>query len=167
MTCITSISIPTLRTPCKMEPPATPPLRSSTSQPGLFTSNERITIIRGGDVKSLKGTGIFFVMYSHSTCEHKIHCRNAFYCLYWHSAYIYSVIVLGFQALNPDLRRWDVEDAIFLNIIILRQTNNFCCVYNEISIFHNYDNIIHEIKHVFPGKSESHFDRVGNHFKIT
>ena len=36
-----------------MEPPATPPWRSSTSEPGLFTSNDRMTIICGGDVKSL------------------------------------------------------------------------------------------------------------------
>ena len=33
----------TLSTPLSMLPPATPPCRSSTSQPGLFTSNERIT----------------------------------------------------------------------------------------------------------------------------
>ena len=38
---------------CRMEPPATPPWRSSTSEPGLLTSNDRITIICGGDVKSL------------------------------------------------------------------------------------------------------------------
>jgi len=40
---------------CRMEPPATPPWRSSTSDPGLFTSNDRMTIICGGDVKSLCG----------------------------------------------------------------------------------------------------------------
>ncbi len=39
---------------CKMDPPATPPLSSSTSDPGLFTSNDRMTIICGGDVKSLR-----------------------------------------------------------------------------------------------------------------
>lgn len=42
-----------------MLPPATPPFKSSTSQPGLFTSKERITINRGSDVKSLVGIGIF------------------------------------------------------------------------------------------------------------
>jgi len=30
--------------PCNILPPATPPLRSSTSQPGLFTSNDLITM---------------------------------------------------------------------------------------------------------------------------
>lgn len=33
----------TFSTPLRILPPATPPFRSSTSQPGLFTSNERIT----------------------------------------------------------------------------------------------------------------------------
>mmetsp|Transcript_7218 Transcript_7218/g.21664 ORF Transcript_7218/g.21664 Transcript_7218/m.21664 type:complete len:201 (+) Transcript_7218:228-830(+) len=61
---LTSISWPTLSTPCRMLPPATPPFRSSTPAPGLFTSNDRITIIWGGEVKSLTGTGIFFTMYS-------------------------------------------------------------------------------------------------------
>lgn len=37
-----------------MEPPATPPCSSSTSEPGLLTSKERMTIICGGDVKSLR-----------------------------------------------------------------------------------------------------------------
>ena len=37
------IPVLTLSTPCKILPPATPPFRSSTSQPGLFTSNDRIT----------------------------------------------------------------------------------------------------------------------------
>ena len=36
----TSTSCPILSTPCRMLPPATPPLSSSTSLPGLFTSNE-------------------------------------------------------------------------------------------------------------------------------
>ncbi|CAD6220163.1 GSCOCG00011546001-RA-CDS [Cotesia congregata] len=81
----TSISIPTLnkysksyfffniiflftfKTPFKILPPATPPLRSSTSQPGLLTSNDRITIKRGSEVKSRRGTGIFLTMYSQST----------------------------------------------------------------------------------------------------
>ena len=34
----------TLRTPFRMLPPATPPFRSSTSEPGLLTSKERITV---------------------------------------------------------------------------------------------------------------------------
>lgn len=59
--------IHTFSTPLRMLPPATPPFKSSTSQPGLFTSKDRITINRGSDVKSLIGTGIFLVMYSHST----------------------------------------------------------------------------------------------------
>ena len=33
----------TLSTPFRILPPATPPFKSSTSQPGLFTSNDRIT----------------------------------------------------------------------------------------------------------------------------
>lgn len=33
----------TLSTPFSILPPATPPFRSSTSQPGLFTSKERMT----------------------------------------------------------------------------------------------------------------------------
>lgn len=57
----------TFNTPLSMLPPATPPFKSSTSQPGLFTSKDRITINRGSDVKSLIGTGIFLVMYSHRT----------------------------------------------------------------------------------------------------
>ena len=36
-------SFPTFKTPRKILPPATPPFKSCTSQPGLFTSNERIT----------------------------------------------------------------------------------------------------------------------------
>ncbi|CAG5079452.1 Protein of unknown function [Cotesia congregata] len=54
----------TFKTPFKILPPATPPLRSSTSQPGLLTSNDRITIKRGSEVKSRRGTGIFLTMYS-------------------------------------------------------------------------------------------------------
>jgi hypothetical protein len=50
-----------------MLPPATPPLISSTSEPGLLTSKERITIILGGEVKFLSGMGIFFTMYSQIT----------------------------------------------------------------------------------------------------
>jgi hypothetical protein len=47
-----STSWPSRRTPVRIEPPATPPLRSSTSAPGLLTSNERMTISRGSEVKS-------------------------------------------------------------------------------------------------------------------
>ena len=47
-----------------MEPPATPPLSSSISAPGLFTSKERITISRGVAEKSRIGTGTRFTMYS-------------------------------------------------------------------------------------------------------
>lgn len=36
----TSISCPILSTPCRIDPPATPPFKSSTSLPGLFTSND-------------------------------------------------------------------------------------------------------------------------------
>lgn len=48
-------------------PPATPPFISSTSNPGLLTSKDRITIIFGGDTKFLSGIGIFLTMYSHTT----------------------------------------------------------------------------------------------------
>ena len=47
-----------------MEPPATPPLSSSTSAPGLLTSNDRITIRRGSERKSRTGIGIRLTMYS-------------------------------------------------------------------------------------------------------
>jgi hypothetical protein len=50
-----------------MDPPATPPLSSSTSAPGLLTSKERMTMRRGEEVKSLTGTGIFVHIYSHIT----------------------------------------------------------------------------------------------------
>ena len=46
-------------------PPATPPFNSSTSHPGLLTSNERITIMFGGLTKSRLGIGIFLTIYSH------------------------------------------------------------------------------------------------------
>src|SRR5216684_5319233 len=59
-----STSIPRRNTPVRMDPPATPPLSSSTSAPGLFTSKERITISRGSEVKSRTGIGIRFTMYS-------------------------------------------------------------------------------------------------------
>mmetsp|Transcript_18228 Transcript_18228/g.38053 ORF Transcript_18228/g.38053 Transcript_18228/m.38053 type:complete len:255 (+) Transcript_18228:1851-2615(+) len=60
----TSILSPTRRTPWTMDPPATPPLRSSTSSPGLFTSKDRITIMRGDETKSRTGTGTFLIRYS-------------------------------------------------------------------------------------------------------
>mmetsp|Transcript_31272 Transcript_31272/g.81985 ORF Transcript_31272/g.81985 Transcript_31272/m.81985 type:complete len:248 (-) Transcript_31272:343-1086(-) len=63
----TSISCPFLSTPRRILPPATPPFSSSTSAPGLFTSNDRITISRGDDVKSRTGTGSLFAMYSQTT----------------------------------------------------------------------------------------------------
>jgi len=47
-----------------MEPPATPPFKSSTSEPGLLTSKLLMTIKRGSAVKSLRGIGIFLTMYS-------------------------------------------------------------------------------------------------------
>ena len=61
---------------CRMEPPATPPLRSSTSEPGLLTSKERMTIIWGGEVKSRTGTGIFFTMYSHTASTLYLSCAE-------------------------------------------------------------------------------------------
>lgn len=48
-------------------PPATPPLISSTSDPGLLTSKDLMTIIFGGEMKFLSGIGIFFTIYSHTT----------------------------------------------------------------------------------------------------
>mmetsp|Transcript_17722 Transcript_17722/g.45805 ORF Transcript_17722/g.45805 Transcript_17722/m.45805 type:complete len:208 (+) Transcript_17722:801-1424(+) len=71
-----SISSPTLRTPWRIEPPATPPLRSFTSSPGLFTSNDRITIMRGLSVKSRVGIGIFFAMYSATTSTLYFSCAE-------------------------------------------------------------------------------------------
>lgn len=64
---ITSISCPTLSTPRRMLPPATPPFKSWTSHPGLLTSNDLITISLGSAVKSRTGIGIFLVIYSQST----------------------------------------------------------------------------------------------------
>ena len=49
---------------------------SSTSAPGLFTSKDRMTIIFGGDVKSLTGTGIFFTMYSHTASMLYFNCAE-------------------------------------------------------------------------------------------
>ena len=45
-------------------PPATPPLSSAISAPGLLTSKERMTIKRGSDVKSRGGIGIRLTIYS-------------------------------------------------------------------------------------------------------
>lgn len=69
---LTSISCPTFKTPLKILPPATPPFKSLTSQPGLLTSKDRMTIKRGSDVKSRTGTGIFLVMYSQSTYKSQL-----------------------------------------------------------------------------------------------
>mmetsp|Transcript_49063 Transcript_49063/g.98716 ORF Transcript_49063/g.98716 Transcript_49063/m.98716 type:complete len:221 (-) Transcript_49063:12-674(-) len=63
----TSISSPRRSTPCRMDPPATPPLRRSTSSPGLFTSKDRITMSLGTEVKSRTGTGTLWQMYSTTT----------------------------------------------------------------------------------------------------
>merc|ERR1719440_1734653 len=62
-----SISSPMRSTPCRMDPPATPPFNEDTSSPGLFTSKERMIIKRGIAVKFLIGTGRYLVMYSHTT----------------------------------------------------------------------------------------------------
>jgi len=62
-----SISWPTFSTPLSILPPATPPFRSSTSQPGLLTSKDRIIISFGSHVKSLSGIGTFLTIYSQTT----------------------------------------------------------------------------------------------------
>ena len=49
---------------------------SSTSEPGLLTSKERMTIMLGGDVKLRTGTGIFLVMYSHTTSMLYLSCAE-------------------------------------------------------------------------------------------
>ena len=59
-----STSMPKRRVPVRMDPPATPPLSSSTSAPGLFTSKDRMTMSLGSAVKSRTGIGIRFTMYS-------------------------------------------------------------------------------------------------------
>lgn len=51
-------SSPTLSTPLRIDPPATPPFKESMSSPGLFTSNDRMIIILGVLVKSRSGMGI-------------------------------------------------------------------------------------------------------------
>lgn len=62
-----STGIPWVSTPLRSEPPAIPPLSSSTPAPGLFTSKERIMDSLGGMLKSCTGTGMFFTIYSHRT----------------------------------------------------------------------------------------------------
>lgn len=57
-------------------PPATPPLISSTSDPGLLTSKDRMTIIFGGEMKFLSGMGIFFTIYSHTTSILYFNCAE-------------------------------------------------------------------------------------------
>mmetsp|Transcript_44969 Transcript_44969/g.138766 ORF Transcript_44969/g.138766 Transcript_44969/m.138766 type:complete len:224 (-) Transcript_44969:750-1421(-) len=53
----TSISAPSFSTPSSTDPPATPPASFATSSPGLFTSNERTTIMRSGRSNRRRGTG--------------------------------------------------------------------------------------------------------------
>eukprot|EP00732_Lithocolla_globosa_P004646 Lithocolla_globosa_v1_NODE_4389_length_1447_cov_46.732759.p3 type:complete len:213 gc:universal NODE_4389_length_1447_cov_46.732759:512-1150(+) len=72
----TSISSPTLRTPIRILPPATPPFRLFTSEPGLFTSNDRITINLGTEEKSRTGMGIFLTMYSHTASMLYLSCAE-------------------------------------------------------------------------------------------
>jgi hypothetical protein len=48
-----SISSLSFKTPQSIEPPATPPFKSLISEPGLLTSNERITMSFGKAEKSL------------------------------------------------------------------------------------------------------------------
>jgi len=60
----TSISSPSLSTPERILPPATPPLSSAISAPGLLTSKDRMTMRRGSLVKSRGGIGIRLTMYS-------------------------------------------------------------------------------------------------------
>lgn len=71
-----SMKMLTFNTPLKILPPATPPLRSSTSHPGLLTSNDRMTINLGADVKSRCGMGIFLVIYSHRTSILYLSCAD-------------------------------------------------------------------------------------------
>mmetsp|Transcript_10290 Transcript_10290/g.21265 ORF Transcript_10290/g.21265 Transcript_10290/m.21265 type:complete len:262 (-) Transcript_10290:277-1062(-) len=62
-----SISSPSLSTPLRMDPPATPPLRLATSSPGLFTSKDRMMIIMGLARKSRGGMGTCVQRYSQTT----------------------------------------------------------------------------------------------------
>ena len=71
-----STYIPRRSTPVRIEPPATPPLSSSTSAPGLFTSKERITISHGSEVKSRTGIGIRFTMYSFTASMLYLSCAE-------------------------------------------------------------------------------------------
>ena len=59
-----SISSPSFRTPVRILPPATPPLSSAISAPGLLTSKDRITMSRGWVVKSRGGIGMRLTIYS-------------------------------------------------------------------------------------------------------
>mmetsp|Transcript_66229 Transcript_66229/g.185188 ORF Transcript_66229/g.185188 Transcript_66229/m.185188 type:complete len:263 (-) Transcript_66229:386-1174(-) len=70
-----SISSPTLSTPLRMEPPATPPNKLFTSSPGRFTSKERMMIINGFELKSRGGIGTCVQRYSHTTS--KLYLRTA------------------------------------------------------------------------------------------
>ena len=56
----------TLSTPLNILPPATPPFKSSTSQPGLLTSNDRITV-------SINKISL------EKTSQHRIQCFLFFY----------------------------------------------------------------------------------------
>lgn len=58
-----SISSPTLNTPLRIDPPQTPPFKLSASSPGLFTSKDLIILRRGGDLRSLLGTGKYSTIY--------------------------------------------------------------------------------------------------------
>ena len=66
----------TFKIPWMIEPPATPPFKSSTSVPGLFTSKLRMTIKRGEEVKSRTGTGILLQMYSQMTSMLYFNCAE-------------------------------------------------------------------------------------------
>mmetsp|Transcript_5823 Transcript_5823/g.12261 ORF Transcript_5823/g.12261 Transcript_5823/m.12261 type:complete len:206 (-) Transcript_5823:129-746(-) len=72
----TSIRSPTRSTPCVIDPPATPPLRSWTSSPGLLTSKLRITIMRGADVKSRIGMGTLLIKFSTTTSMLYLSCAE-------------------------------------------------------------------------------------------
>ena len=59
-----------------MDPPATPPCSSSISAPGLFTSNERMTMSRGDDAKSRTGIGMRVTMYSFTASMLNFSCAE-------------------------------------------------------------------------------------------
>lgn len=71
-----STSCPRRRTPVKIVPPATPPFRSSTSAPGLLTSNDRMTIRRGSEVKSRTGIGMRLTIYSFTASMLYFNCAE-------------------------------------------------------------------------------------------